>query len=56
MDDRGRILIVPSAASGFRTPAPLTKAQAQEVADVYNAWRVGNMQDCTIRTPGDIKL
>lgn len=34
----------------------LTNAQLEEVAAVYNAWRVGNLQDCTIRTPGDIKL
>lgn len=26
----------------------LTVPQLQEVADVYNAWRVGNLQDCTI--------
>lgn len=34
----------------------LGRKQLEEVAEVYNAWRVGNLQDCTIRTPGDIKL
>lgn len=27
----------------------LTKEQLGEVVAVYNAWRVGNLQDCTIR-------
>lgn len=34
----------------------LEREQLEEVAAVYNAWRVGNLQDCTIRTPGDIKI
>lgn len=34
----------------------LSHDQLQEVAAVYNAWRVGNLQDCTIRKPGDVKL
>lgn len=46
---------------GVKDPATgrfhnLERDQLREVAAVYNAWRVGNLQDCTIRTPGDIQL
>lgn len=34
----------------------LEREQLKEVASVYNAWRAGNLQDCTVRTPGDIKF
>lgn len=35
---------------------PLTREQLEEVAAVYNAWRVGNLQDCTVKTTADIRL
>ena len=46
---------------GFTDPATgrfelLSSEQLEEVAAVYNAWRVGNLQDCTIRRAGDVKL
>lgn len=31
----------------------LSESQLSEVVAVYNAWRVGNLQDCTIRGPED---
>lgn len=39
---------------GYANPATggfefLTLPQLEEIAAVYNAWRAGNLQDCTIR-------
>lgn len=46
---------------GFTDPAAgrfelLSPEQLEEVAAVYNAWRVGNLQDCTFRLAGDARL
>ena len=32
----------------------LSPAQLEEVAVVYNAWRVGNLQDCAIRNESQL--
>ena len=44
---------------GFSNPATgrfelLSPAQLEEVAVVYNAWRVGNLQDCAIRNESQL--
>lgn len=43
-DDLG---VIDPATGVFRN---LEHEQLREVAAVYNAWRVGNLQDCTIRS------
>lgn len=45
---------------GYANPATgkfefLTLPQLEEIAAVYNAWRVGNLQDCTIRNEASLR-
>lgn len=45
---------------GYVSPATgeftfLTLPELEEVAAVYNAWRVGNLQDCTIRDESHLR-